>query len=94
MSATVRSRSRYMPSVVPSSNTLIIGISGKTYLQAEFRLETQIVILQERIALNEDVRHRMLVVLEARHGQLACHHAAASQALRSSTSTFLPACAI
>ena len=50
---------------------------GKDVAQAEFRFQSQIVVLQKRIALNEDVRHRMLVVQEARHGEFARHHAAA-----------------
>src|SRR4029077_10714865 len=39
--------------------------------------ESQLVILEHRVSLNEDVSHRMLVVPESRHRELTGHHAAA-----------------
>ena len=41
------------------------------------RLELELVVLQQRIALDEDVAHGMLVVAEARQRELARDHAAA-----------------
>ena len=41
------------------------------------RLELELVVLQQRIRLDEDVRHRVLIVQIAGHGQCARDHAAA-----------------
>ncbi len=50
---------------------------GEDVAQAEFGFEAEVVVLEQRIALDEDVRHRVLVVQEARHGQFAGDDAAA-----------------
>ena len=50
---------------------------GEDVFEAVARLELELVVLQQRIALDEDVAHRMLVVPEARQGQFARDHAAA-----------------
>ena len=63
--------------MVPSSNTDIIGSSGNTYFRPCLRFEPELVVTQQRVALNEDVRHRVLVVLVAGLRELARHDAAA-----------------
>jgi hypothetical protein len=63
--------------VVPSSNTDIIGVSGNKYLSPCFDLSPSSSFFSSGIGLNEDVRHRVLVVLETGHGELAGDDAAA-----------------
>ncbi len=75
--AAVRCGSRYSARVEPSSNTDIIGDSGNRYLRPIAALQAQFVPLQQRIGLDEDMRHRVLIVAKARPGQLARDHAAA-----------------
>src|SRR5690606_14629120 len=50
---------------------------GEDVLQAVAGLEPELVASEKRIAVDEDVRDRVLVVQEAGHGQLAGHDAAA-----------------
>ncbi len=50
---------------------------GEHVLEAVLALEAELVVQQQRVALNEDVAHRVLVVAEPRPGQLARHDAAA-----------------
>ena len=50
---------------------------GEDVFEAVFRFQPELVVLQQRITLDEDMRHAVLVVQEARNGQFPGDHAAA-----------------